>query len=190
MVSEYFLAGARERRNEKTTMCRHYVRGPSERLAAALKTYAAVGGGTVVRWWWRPDLGARRQDARGAAEGFTRSFSGQARCIKKPPQEKDLLVSRCSDDRGGFYRGAIWLTGSGGLRDRTPLDRPRHFRCPPLAWRSRHPYWRYAQNTVSPIVLYRLNTRKVMPPPPSQHDREHVADFFSTKKFQQHFSNL
>lgn len=32
-------------------------------------------------------MGARRQDARGATEGFTRSFSGQARCIKKPPQE-------------------------------------------------------------------------------------------------------
>lgn len=35
------------------------------------------------------DLGVRRQDARGAAEGFTRSFSGHARCIKKPPQDKD-----------------------------------------------------------------------------------------------------
>lgn len=57
---------------------------------AALKTYAAVRLLVVQRWWRRcPDLGARRQDARGAAEGFTRSFSGQARCIKKPPQERD-----------------------------------------------------------------------------------------------------
>lgn len=122
-------------------MCRHYVRGPSERLVAALKTYAAVGDGIVVRWWWRPDLGAWRQDARCAAEGFTRSFSGQARCIKKPPQEKDpldsvgigawttgvsstvalsswLVMAAFGREHGSFTRATSWLT--------TSLE-PRHY---------------------------------------------------------------
>jgi len=56
------------------------------------------------------------KDARGAAEGFTRSFSGQARCGKKPPQERDAWA-------GGVVRRAG--------------DRPRHLvdrlatACPP-----------------------------------------------------------
>lgn len=36
-INNISLAGPRERRNEKTTMCRHYVRGPSERLARHLR---------------------------------------------------------------------------------------------------------------------------------------------------------
>lgn len=40
------LAGSRERRNEKTTMCRHYVRGPSERLPRHLRLTPSSGGGS------------------------------------------------------------------------------------------------------------------------------------------------
>lgn len=43
----------------------------------------AARGGGVPTW----ALGDKTR----AAEGFTRSFSGQARCIKKPPQERDRL---------------------------------------------------------------------------------------------------
>lgn len=89
--------GSRERRNEKTTMCRRYVRGPSERLARrTLKTYAAAaaagdGWTAVAVRRWRARLGrpATRQKR---AEGFTRSFSGQARCVKKAAPRKTAVV--------------------------------------------------------------------------------------------------
>lgn len=89
-----------------------------ERLA--LKTYAvAAGGGGGGGGGVRPDLGARRQDARGAAEGFTRSFSGQARCSgnkKNAAPKKNGRPWRHLSDETGRRQRTGGGTGAPALR--------------------------------------------------------------------------